>query len=529
MTDQLVKRFVAPTMTRALELVQRELGPEAVILSSRKVDKGVEIVTSVEPDLPTRGIDVRREFGQNFDADFDRALPSDEAWRAQAGIEKAAAEFGGTHEVPERLKRDPAVLAQEIEAAREKMFAAKRRAQQDEEARFGAVNMSPSKQSPQPLAQQPLPQQQPSEYSAQTQRANERAPSYEEIAQQESAKASRDSKIDPLDPHGFGRSSAQTVSAGMTVDEQARFESLQNDIADMRMLLEQQLWKMSDQGGTSFSNISMPQQVSMSNHYSVLSEHLERLGLSESLIDSLVSQVDHQGRASAAWRECMGILAKQIPICHESFLDAPGIYAFLGQTGVGKTTTIAKLAAQYVLKHGAGKVALITTDTYRVGAFDQLRTMGRILNVPVKVVDKENSLLTVLSSLRKFPLILIDTAGFRLGDPLLKAQLDQLEVSSKIKRVLVMACNSQLATMKASVHAHKGQHGLHACVLTKLDESATIGEAMSVVMNNQLPIAYTTDGQDIPKDISQATGPNLVAKAVSVAKGQYSQENASAG
>lgn len=520
MTDQLVKRFVAPTMTRALELVQRELGPEAVILSSRKVDKGVEIVTSVEPDLPTRGIDVRREFGQNFDADFDRALPSDEAWRAQAGIEKAAAEFGGTHEVPERLKRDPAQLAQEIEAARQKMFAAKRRAQEEEEARFGGIAI------PQKAMNQPA-HQQPNEYTAQL--AKSKAPSYEEIAQQEAAKAARAAAVDPLDPHGFGRSIAPSTPAGMTLEEQVRFESLQNDIADMRMMLEQQLWKMSEQGGTSFSNISMPQQVSMSNHYSVLSEHLERLGLSESLIDSLVSQVDHQGRASAAWRECMGILAKQIPICHDSFLDSPGIYAFLGQTGVGKTTTIAKLAAQYVLKHGAGKVALVTTDTYRVGAFDQLRTMGRILNVPVKVVDKENSLLTVLSSLRKFPLILIDTAGFRLGDPLLKAQLDQLEVSSKIKRVLVMACNSQVATMKASVHAHKGKNGLHACVLTKLDESATIGEAVSVVMTNQLPVAYTTDGQDIPKDIAQATGPNLVAKAVSVAKGQYAQENVSAG
>ena len=85
-------------MTRALELVQQEMGPEAVILSSRQVDNGVEIITSLEPDLPTRGIDERRRFGQKFDEELDRAMESDTAWRAQAGIEKAAARYGGVTE-----------------------------------------------------------------------------------------------------------------------------------------------------------------------------------------------------------------------------------------------------------------------------------------------------------------------------------------------------------------------------------------------------------------------------------------------
>ncbi len=469
MTDnshQLVKRFVAPTMTRALELVQRELGPEAVILSSKKVKKGIEIVTSLEPDLPTRGVDVRRNFGQKFDADLDTAMNSDMAWRSQSGIEKAAAQFGGKTEMNGAQmfqKKPPEELAKEIEKAREKMFAAKRQAQLEAEQLA-----SPSEQ-----------------------------PRYRTSPQSHYTNGDEDSE---------------------------ELESLKNELADMRMLLEQQLWQMS-QANQPVSNLSMPEQIKIPTHFNLLSEHLSRLGLSSKLIEELVAQTQHHSRASVAWRECMGALSKRIPTCDLPILESEGVYAFLGQTGVGKTTSIAKLAAQYVMKHGPGKVALVTTDTYRVGAFDQLRTMGRILNVPVKIVDRENSLLTVLSTLRQFPMVLIDTAGFRLGDPLLKAQLSQLESSAMLKRILVLSCNSQLATMKASVHAHRGKRGLEGCILTKLDESASIGEAISLVVDESLPLAYTTDGQDIPKDITRASGHGLVAKAVALSKESASNPN----
>jgi len=409
-THQLVKRFVAPSMTRALELVQQELGPEAVILSSKRVAKGVEIVTSLEPDLPTRGIDVRREFGQNFDADLDRALPSDSAWRSQAGIEQAAASYGGQTErnaAGSFPSRPPAELAKEIEAARERMLAAKRDAKRDAKSAAEASESAPrSSDTP----------------SVSTTHARQ----YDHRAQSD------------------------------TGNDDARLSSLQNELADMRMLLEQQLWYMSDKK-SDMPTLTMPGQVNMPNNHTVVSEHLSRLGLIPNIVDSLIEGVGHGVRASAAWRECMATLAKQVPILAKPMIDQPGVYAFLGQTGVGKTTSIGKLAAQHVLKHGPGKVALVTTDTFRVGATDQLRTMGRILNVPVRVVDAENSLLTVLASLRQFPLILIDTAGFRMGDPMLKAQLSQLDACASIKRVLVLACNSQMQTMKAAVHAHRSK------------------------------------------------------------------------
>lgn len=498
MTDQLVKRFVAPTMTRALELVQRELGPEAVILSSKRIDKGVEIITSLEPDLPTRGIDVRREFGQNFDTEVDTAMSSDSAWRSEAGIEKAVAKYEGQGQMNAAAfqqgatpkQKTGADLAKEIEQAREKMFAAKRKAQQDAEG----------------------------------QSAGQAAPSsHAEMAQPEPARPKEFSEVLNPAPQPAPVNFAASANPQDTLDRE-QIESLQNEIADMRVLLEQQFWQMNEQQGSAHLNgqLNMPQQIQMPKQYSVISQRLRRLGISDSMAEEIMAHCN-ASRVSDAWKQCLAVLAKRIPISENSVLDQSGVYAFLGQTGVGKTTTIAKLAAQHVLQHGPGKVALVTTDTYRVGAYDQLRTMGKILNIPVRVVDRDNSLLTVLASLRQFPLVLIDTAGFRLGDPLLKAQLEQLESSPAVKRVLVMSCNNQLATMKASLHAHRGKRGLHACVLTKLDESASIGEALSLVSQEQVPVAYSTDGQDIPKDISPATGHSLVAKAVSIIKEQ-SQE-----
>ncbi len=511
MTDQLVKRFVAPTMTRALELVQREMGPEAVILSSKRIDKGVEIITSLEPDLPTRGIDVRREFGQNFDTDVDTAMNSDSAWRSQAGIEKAAANFGGVTEqngVSLKPHKSSADLAQKIEAAREKMLAAKRRAKQ--EADGGLPDYG-------------------SASAATPSSAFSGASAYAEPSANNEPSAFNESFAGANAGHGAIAQPQQASGVAGAQRENLHIENLQSEIADMRMLLEQQLWQMSERDNAQMNRqISMPQQVNMPKQLSLVSQRLKRMGLSDRLTEELMANTRQGVRASVAWKDSMLTLARRIPVTSESVLNSPGVYAFLGQTGVGKTTTIAKLAAQYVLKHGAGKVALITTDTYRVGAFDQLRTMGRILNVPVRVVDRDNSLLTILASLRQFPLVLIDTAGFRLGDPLLKAQLDQLESSPSLKRVIVLSCNNQLATMKASIHAHRGKRGLHACVLTKLDESASIGEAISLIMQEQIPVAYTTDGQDIPNDLCEASGPNLVSKAVHIAKEQSLESHGAA-
>jgi flagellar biosynthesis protein FlhF len=248
-----------------------------------------------------------------------------------------------------------------------------------------------------------------------------------------------------------------------------------------------------------------------------VSRRLERLGLPQDVVSQVVESCKKTSSLTEAWRDALANLAHQLPINSRDIVNQGGVFAFVGPTGVGKTTTIGKLAARYVLEHGADKVALITTDTYRIAAHDQLRSLARILRVPVRVVDESNSLEGVLRSLAHCTLVLIDTAGFRQGDPFLKAQLDALAAEPKIKTFLVMSCNSQAQMLKASVHAY-GAARLQGCILTKLDETASMGEALGVALHNRLAIAYTTDGQDIPKNLEVARAHQLVSKAVALLK-----------
>lgn len=489
-----IKRFVAPTMRRALDLVRQDMGAEAVILSSRKVEGGIEVITSLEPDLSTRGVDTRRDFGQNFDPEYDTAMPSDSAWRSQAGIEQAVASYVGqaksrsglpdpdhdaiekhsqeTTDTPleQKLKaNDSHKLAREIELARERMLAAKRREKEGRDT------------PPEPRA-------------------------YEAPQQKESVHTSM-----------FESTTSNTPDHAVNLEQEHKLHVMQSELADMRMLLDQQLWQTSRD---KTPGLSMPQQINMPQNISVVNEHLHQLGLPEPLVQNLVSELNPSQRASESWRDCMNKLSRKIPVLQKDLVSKGGVFAFVGQTGVGKTTTIAKLAAQYVLDNGAGHVAIVTMDTYRVGAYDQLKSLGRILNVPVKAVDKDNSLLTILARLKQFELILIDTAGFRHGDPILKQQLMELDTCSSVRRLLVMSCNSQLQTMKASVHAYISRRGIEGCVISKLDEASSLGEALSVVIAHNLPVAYITDGQEIPKDIAHATGHVLVEKAISLMKGE---------
>jgi flagellar biosynthesis protein FlhF len=297
------------------------------------------------------------------------------------------------------------------------------------------------------------------------------------------------------------------VAITENAEQTSQLSDLQAEIADMRFLLEQQLDRLS---GQQVASINSPVLASVARR-------LERLNLPKDVIGKVINACSKTKTLSDAWPDALANLAHQLPVSGRDIVDQGGVFALVGPTGVGKTTTIGKLAARYVLQHGADKVALITTDTYRIAAHDQLRSLARILRVPVRVVDEANPLDSVLRSLRHCSLVLIDTAGFRHGDPHLKAQLQALADQQQVKTYLVMSCNSQAQMLKASIHAY-GAARIQGCILTKLDETASIGEAIGVVMQNRLPIVYTTDGQDIPKNLEVARAHQLVSKAVALLK-----------
>lgn len=529
-----VKRFVAPDMRRALDLVRQEMGPDAIILSSQRTREGVEIITSTDLDVVARGGEERKDFGSRFDSELDQPLASDTAWEAHDGLADAVRKYSAPTPTSNDSKRREQ-LALEIDAARERMLAAKR------------GEMPQSVQSPVQTSTAAIPPvtdtvrwQESAHGKAARSRLAADTAEISSAAQRPPARPPADPAADYRRPQVAAveqddqRQSVDRQMAGLQeqikrlAEEQTRREkeqedrrlaALQSELADMRMLMEQQMWRMREQGHPVAAPITSPVQ-------DALQTHLATLGLPAGLVKKLALAAKPGKRMTAAWRDALALLTKQIATDTSDRVQKGGVFAFVGPTGVGKTTTIAKLAARYVLEHGLGKVALITTDTYRVGAHDQLRSLGRILNVPVRVVDQERGLPTVIASLKNYPLILIDTAGFRQGDPLLKEQEALLDSCSGLERILVLACNNQLQTLKASTHAHSSGK-LRGCVLTKLDEAGSLGEALGVVIQQKLPVLYCTDGQAIPNDLSVASAAALVAKAVGVMKAQ--KENVVAG
>lgn len=528
-----VKRFVASDMRRALELVRQEMGPEAIILSSRRVKQGVEILTSAQPQAENVS-SVSPINGRFTDvaAGSDIPMGSDGAWRDQLAMDEvinrhdalrnsqpalesslSAPEFRAQQFTPNTTTpafrgsasgKTPAELADEIEQARMKMLAA-RKQQEQADLPIGQMIGRQHEEAPESYSRNP---------SHADRRFYEDARSKQQLQShrpQESYESQRDYGYERVRETPQQQSHPQNQQQQ---EQQMQLQALQSELADMRLLLEEQLTRMAN-----------TPQMSTPLH-SGLMRRLKHMGLSDRPAEAVVKRIKKHSTIQEAWADTLATLSRFLPASADDRVMDGGVFAFVGPTGVGKTTTIAKLAARYVLEHGAENVALITTDTYRIAAHDQLRSLGKILNVQVKVVEDHNDLPAVLRSLKGCPLVLIDTAGFRLGDAQLKEQLQALDSIPEIQTLLVMACNSQLQMMKATVHAHQSAR-LQGCVLTKLDESSSLGEAMSVLLEHKLAVQYTTNGQEIPQDIEVAKGHKLVAKAVALMKtGMGSQASA---
>ena len=197
----------------------------------------------------------------------------------------------------------------------------------------------------------------------------------------------------------------------------------------------------------------------------------------------------------------------------DDIVERGGVYALVGPTGVGKTTTVAKLAARAVLRHGAAKVALVTTDTYRIGAQDQLRIYGRILGTPVFAVRDENDLEMTLSDLSGRHLVFVDTVGMSQRDKRLAEQVALLCGEQRdVKRLLLLGAPSQGVTLEEVARAYSGP-GLIGCILTKIDEALTYGPVLDVAIRHELPVHFVTNGQRVPEDLHLANASYLADRA----------------
>lgn len=246
---------------------------------------------------------------------------------------------------------------------------------------------------------------------------------------------------------------------------------------------------------------------------SAIIRRLVNMGFNAQLADQFASRIN-AADVDSGWEQVALDMAHALPQVNSSILDEGGIYSLVGPTGVGKTTTLAKLAAQYVLKHGNKGVALVTTDSYRIAAHEQLRTYANIMNVPMRVADSAENLEEILDEFSDKELVLIDTAGISQRDKRLAQQMNCLMNAGKdIKTYLVLSTTAQTSVLKQAVKTF-GVIPLSGVVLTKLDETMSLGESLSAVIANQLKVSYVTNGQRVPEDIAVAKPTELLRLAV---------------
>lgn len=192
-------------------------------------------------------------------------------------------------------------------------------------------------------------------------------------------------------------------------------------------------------------------------------------------------------------------------------VDQGGIYALVGPTGVGKTTTTAKLAARCVLRHGARRLALVTTDGYRIGAHEQLRIYGRILGVSVHLARDGKDLRATLRDLQHTHMVLIDTMGMSQRDRMVSEQVAMFG-DSDVKALLLLSATSRGDTLDDVVRAYSGMD-LAGCVLTKVDEAASLASSLDVIIRQGLRLYYVSNGQRVPEDLHLPNRPYLLHRA----------------
>ena len=277
-----------------------------------------------------------------------------------------------------------------------------------------------------------------------------------------------------------------------------------SEIRSMRGMLETQLAEIS------WSTLQKREPAR-----SAVLRELLAAGFSASLSRYLTEKSPISEKAEDGLTWAKSILARNIATMtnENEILEKGGVYALVGPTGVGKTTTTAKLAARCVMRHGTGTLALITTDGYRIAGHEQLRIYGKILGVIVHSVRDEADLRIALKELRTKHTVLIDTVGVSQRDHMVAEQVAMLSgVGTDVKRLLCLNATSTGETLNEVVRAYQGS-GLAGCIITKLDEAATIGSVLDAVIRQKLNLYYVSNGQRVPEDLHLANRLYLVDRA----------------
>lgn len=444
-----VKRYVAETARECLRRVKEELGPDAIVVSNRQVEGGVEITA--------------------MSADSLNALSMQQAPRAAVG--GAAAGYASVATPP---RPAPRPVASEGDDYTVSLSSGGKRQQS-----YQPWAPTPA---PAPLASEAAPRLRPLP-------PRENAPSAAQVAA--SLRQVADASVTvprPAEPAPERQAPRPAVAA---VDN-GQVAQLMDEMHLIRGLLERQL------AGFAWGSMNRESPV----RAQLLGELLDA-GFSghfgRQLVDALPEDMQQMADARKWARNAVGRNLRTLGP-EGDLIDRGGVFALVGPTGVGKTTTTAKLAARCVVRYGSDKLALLTTDSYRIGAHEQLRIYGRILGVPVHVVRDGEDLRHTLSDLRDKHMVLIDTVGMSQRDRMVAEQAAMLSRSGQVQRLLLLNATSRGDTLDDVVRAYAGED-LAGCILTKTDEAATIAPAIDTVVRHGLLMSYVASGQRVPEDL----------------------------
>jgi flagellar biosynthesis protein FlhF len=283
--------------------------------------------------------------------------------------------------------------------------------------------------------------------------------------------------------------------------------ALAAEVKHMRRMLETQLASLA---WNEFSQRS-PLRAS------VLRE-LAQLGVAQEHARRVAEQVPEDMEFNRAVQLALGLLASEIRTTGDSWLERGGTLALAGPAGVGKTTLIAKLAARWVLRHGPRGVVLVSADSTRIGAQEQIHMLGRLLGVAAHTIQDLGELPELLRSFGGARLVLIDTAGTSAKDNTLPARLAEVaRAHSALETALVVAADMQAGAIEAAF-ARFAPMRPSVCLITKLDEANTLGGMLSTLIHTQLPVAYCSDGPRVPEDLRPARAHQLVLQAQKLAR-----------
>lgn len=320
--------------------------------------------------------------------------------------------------------------------------------------------------------------------------------------------------VTPLLPSSAQGVGGRTRFPSIAWMEDPVMAAVRQELQSVRTLLEDQL-----------SQLTWQEHLRRHPNHMIALRELKSMGVTAETARSLIERLPEEALGEDEARRCvLRLLVRDIPKAQDETAELGGGMMLIGTTGVGKTTTLAKLAARFALRHGPSSVALVSVDNYRIGAHEQLLTFGRLLGIPARQARNANELAQILDALAGVRLILVDTAGVGYRDHRLSEQWALLErFQDRLKPHLVLSAAQHPESSEEAVTAFS-EFNWAGVIVTKLDEVAHLGSTLSVLAKYHLPLAYTAAGQRVPEDLERACPENLVIQAAAKARHQCKQE-----